>query len=219
VTGHAAPGPPNGRGGGRTTGDAGGDAGGDKAALRARLLAARRALPAGERGRRAAALAAGAVALAAGTGGPVCAYVPVGSEPGDPALVGDLLAAGHEVLLPVVAPAGPLDWARCTGPASLADAAHGLREPTGPRLGPSAIGRARLVLVPALAVDRRGGRLGKGRGHYDRSLPLAAPGTPLVAVVFDEELLDAVPVEPHDRPVTGALTPGGTGEFGNGAGT
>jgi 5-formyltetrahydrofolate cyclo-ligase len=207
VTGHAAPGAPNGRDGG------------GKAALRARLLAARRALPAAERAHRAGALAAGAVALAAGTGGPVCAYLPVGSEPGDPALVDDLLAAGHEVLLPVVAPAGPLDWARCTGAASLTDAAHGLREPTGPRLGPAAIARARLVLVPALAVDRRGGRLGKGRGHYDRSLTLAAPGTPLVAVVFDEELLDAVPVEPHDRPVTGALTPGGTREFGNSTGT
>lgn len=189
-----------------------------KETLRVRLLAARRALPAPERARRAAALTAGALALAVRTGGPVCAYLPVGSEPGDPGLVDALHDAGHDVLLPVVGGRGTLDWARYEGPASLVDAPFRLREPAGPRLGPAAIGRARLVLVPAIAADRRGGRLGKGRGHYDRALALAAAGTPLVAVVGDEELLDAVPVEPHDHPVTAVLTPdGGVTRCGNNA--
>lgn len=181
----------------------------EKTQWRTALVASRRALPAGERAARAAALAAAAVRLAAGTGGPVCAYLPVGSEPGSPEMVAALHEAGHEVLLPVVPPdPGPLDWAAYTGPGSLAAAPLGLREPTGPRLGPDAITRARLVLVPGLAADRRGVRLGRGAGHYDRTLPLAAPDVPIVIVLNDEELVEQLPAEPHDRPVTGALLAG-----------
>jgi len=65
-----------------------------------------------------------------------------------------------------------------------------------------------LVLVPGLAFDPQGRRLGRGGGFYDRSLPLCAPGTRLVAVVRDDEVLDALPAEPHDVRMTHALTPG-----------
>jgi 5-formyltetrahydrofolate cyclo-ligase len=181
----------------------------EKTHWRTALVAARRALPAAERAARAAALAIAAVELAATTGGPVCAYVPVGSEPGSPELVAALHDAGHEVLLPVVPPGrGPLDWAAYTGPSSLAPGPLGLLQPTGPRLGPDAVGRARLVLVPGLAVDRSGVRLGRGAGHYDRTLPLAAADVPIVIVLNDEELVARLPAEPHDRPVTAALLPG-----------
>ena len=108
----------------------------------------------------------------------------------------------------VPATPGPLEWARYDGPDALGPGPIGLREPTGPRLGPAAIGRARLVLVPALAVDRRGVRLGQGAGYYDMSLALATPGVPLVVVVNDEELVDELPSEPHDRRVSAALLPG-----------
>jgi 5-formyltetrahydrofolate cyclo-ligase len=174
---------------------------------RSRLRAAREAVPPQVRAQRAEVLAAGMLELAAGTGGPVCAYLPVGAEPGSAAAVDALRAAGHEVLLPVVPGRGvPLEWARYDG--ELAPGPIGLREPTGPRLGPAAIGRARLVLVPALAADRRGIRLGQGGGYYDRSLPLAAPGTPLVVVLDDGELVPELPAEPHDHPVTAVLQPG-----------
>jgi 5-formyltetrahydrofolate cyclo-ligase len=180
-----------------------------KAQWRARLTAARRALPAQVRAERAQALHQRAVQLATTTGGPVCAYLPIGSEPGSAELPAALLAAGHEVLLPVVpAELGPLDWARYEGPDDLGPGPIGLREPIGPRLGPTGIAQARLVLVPALAVDRRGIRIGKGAGYYDRSLPLAHPGVPLVAVVYDEELVDLLPTEEHDFPVTAVLRPG-----------
>lgn len=181
----------------------------EKNRWRTALVSARRALPADERAARAAALAAAAVDVAATTGGPVCAYLPIGSEPGSPELVAALHRAGHEVLLPVVpAEPGPLDWAAYTGPRSLGEGPLGLREPTGERLGPEAIARARLVLVPGLAVDRRGVRLGRGAGYYDRTLQLAAPDVPIIIVLNDEELVDRLPAEPHDRPVTGALLSG-----------
>ena len=166
-------------------------------------MAARRAVPAEVRAFRDATLTARAVSLV--SRGPVCAYLPVGTEPGGPALV-DALAAQVEVLLPVVpTEPGPLDWARFDG--GLAAGPCGLREPTGRRLGPSAIARAALVLVPALAADRAGGRLGRGGGHYDRTLPLADPATPLVAVLDDDELVDWLPTDAHDWPVTAALLP------------
>jgi 5-formyltetrahydrofolate cyclo-ligase len=111
------------------------------------------------------------------------------------------------VLLPIVVGPAPLDWAYYDGPDSLVPGPFGLSEPAGHRLGPAAIALAGAVLVPALAVDRAGHRVGKGGGHYDRSLPLAEPGTPLVAVVRDEELVAALPAEPHDIPMTAVLTP------------
>jgi 5-formyltetrahydrofolate cyclo-ligase len=180
-----------------------------KWALRRRLVAARRAVPAAVREAEAAALAA--VALP-GLPGTVCAYWPVSGEPGSPELLDNLAHCGCRVLLPLVGPptgaAGSLDWAEYTGAGSLRAGPLGLREPTGPRLGCAAIATAVLVLVPALAVDWHGIRLGRGGGHYDRTLPLATPGTPLVAIVRDDEVLASVPVQPHDVPVTAALTPG-----------
>jgi 5-formyltetrahydrofolate cyclo-ligase len=181
-----------------------------KVTLRTRLLAARRAVPDTVRREEAAALAAHVpsllIALAVPEGAAVCAYLAVGSEPGTTELLEALRARGHRVLLPVVAGAAPLDWAVHTGPEGLRPGPHGLREPSGPRLGPAAVGGAGLVLVPALAVDRSGARLGKGGGHYDRSLPGAV--APLVAVVRDEEFVTGLPREEHDVRMAAVLTPG-----------
>lgn len=178
-----------------------------KAEWRRQIRAARRRLAPEVRTRHAALLTAAALELAAETGGPVCAYLPIGVEPWTPSGVDELRAAGHEVLLPVVAGAhAPLDWARHNG--ALAPGPFGLREPSGPRLGSAAILRVRLVLLPALAVDRRGVRLGQGGGYYDRTLPLVDDDVPVVAVLGDGELVDELPTEPHDHRVTGAILPG-----------
>jgi 5-formyltetrahydrofolate cyclo-ligase len=144
-----------------------------------------------------------------GLSGTVCAYWPVGAEPGSVLMLDALLAAGCRVLLPVVVPgAGPLDWAEyAPGSATLAAGPYGLLEPVGQRLGVAAVASAETVLVPALAVDRRGVRLGRGGGYYDRSLLLAAPEAALVAVVRDSEVVAELPAEPHDVPMTAALTP------------
>jgi 5-formyltetrahydrofolate cyclo-ligase len=180
----------------------------EKAAWRRRIRAARRARDPEVRARHAALLTEAALGLADRLDGPVCAHLPVGVEPWSAAGVEALREAGHEVLLPVVADRGePLDWARYEGPDGLVAGPFGLREPAGTRLGPEAVCRAGLVLLPALAADRSGVRLGQGGGFYDRTLPLVEASVPLVVVLDEGELVDALPAEPHDRRVTAALLP------------
>ncbi|WP_374693976.1 5-formyltetrahydrofolate cyclo-ligase [Gordonia rubripertincta] len=146
--------------------------------------------------------------FSASPGALIAAYVPVGTEPGSIAVLDTLLAGGWDVLLPVVVPGppAPLEWARYSGPASLRTGRFGLLEPIGPTQAPSAVERSDVVLVPALAVDRQGVRLGRGAGYYDRSIA-GVPRERLVAVVYDEELVDQLPAGPFDVPMGWALTP------------
>ena len=181
-----------------------------KLTLRVRLLAARRSLTAGQRAAAAARIQHETLSLVRRRAPTViAAYVPVGSEPGGPELPARLAAAlppGGRLLLPVLLPDGDLDWAGYTG--ELAARTRGLSEPVRPRLGVDAVCRADLVLVPALAVDRRGIRMGRGGGSYDRALArLPEPGPLVVALLHDGEALDEVPAEPHDRPVHAVITP------------
>lgn len=180
-----------------------------KRALRIPLLAARRARPAAD---RSAARDAVAWYLGAELGrrGCVAVYLPLPTEPLDPGLPAQL-ARVMRVLLPVVTGPAPLDWceytdARRPGPL-------GIEEPAGPRLGADAIADADAVLVPALAVAGDGFRLGRGGGHYDRTLALRGRlrgGRPdeLIAPVYDEEFGLDVPHDDLDRPVTAVVTPG-----------
>lgn len=137
----------------------------------------------------------------------VCAYVPVGSEPGSAQMLEDLSDFGARVLLPVVTGEGPLDWGWYAGKESLRPGPYGLREPDGELLGSFALRIADLVLVPALAVDKNGVRLGRGAGHYDRSLADTSSDTHLVAVVRDQEIFEELPTEQHDIRMTAVLTP------------
>ena len=154
--------------------------------------------------------------LVAGGGGCVAAYVSVGGEPPTQALLGALHEVGLTVLLPVLLPDLDLDWAVYDPKAGLVPTAapgrSGLREPPGGCLGVAAVAGAGLVLVPALAVSTRGDRLGQGGGSYDRVLVRVAVAS-TAAVVFDEEVLEAVPAQPHDRRVAMAVTPSGVVRF------
>ncbi|WP_197523216.1 5-formyltetrahydrofolate cyclo-ligase [Actinokineospora pegani] len=173
------------------------------------LLAHRRRVPAATRFSEAmqltAQLTSGRVVRRGQT---LCAYVPIGSEPGSVQMLDEVAEAGVRVLLPIVSGRGPLDWAWYDGREYLRSGPYGLREPIGERLGEMALRIADVVLVPALAVDRSGTRLGRGAGYYDRSLVGAAQDTPLVAVVRDPELFDVLPAEQHDVTMTAVLTPG-----------
>jgi 5-formyltetrahydrofolate cyclo-ligase len=180
--------------------------------MRAAILLARRTLPAQEHDAEAHALIMHLPALIA-DGTTACAYVPVGSEPGSMELIDSLHRRNVRVLLPVARhdTAGvpwPLRWG-VYRPGGLVEGRFGLREPDEPWLESDAVASAAVILVPALAVDRAGVRLGRGAGFYDRSLPLADPAARLVAVVRDDELVVELPAEPHDVRMTHALTPRG----------
>ncbi|MFL6171728.1 MAG: 5-formyltetrahydrofolate cyclo-ligase [Marmoricola sp.] len=136
----------------------------------------------------------------------VAAYVSVGREPGTGVLLDALSAAGKRVVLPLLQPDDDLDWAVYAGPQSLASARRGLLEPVGEPLGPEAVATADVVIVPGLAVDRAGLRLGRGGGSYDRALGRVPVGTFTCVVLNDSELLDHVPAAPHDRRVSAAVT-------------
>jgi 5-formyltetrahydrofolate cyclo-ligase len=183
------------------------DAGVAKSVLRERHLARRRARTVAERESAAAALT---TALLRGLAGAraFAAYVPDEEEPGHGRIPAAFTQLGARVLLPVVPPDGrELAWAVDTG--RLAPGRFGLLEPLGPRLGPTAVGTAEVVVVPALAIARDGVRLGRGGGYYDRALRHARPDAVVVALVFDDELLDELPAEPHDRRVGVVVTPSG----------
>lgn len=177
-----------------------------KAQWRARLLSARAARPAAERAAAARALAdqlLAAPALRAARR--VAAYAPTDGEPGSVAVLDALRERGVEVLLPVALPDRTLDWARYDG--TLVPARWGLVEPPGPRLGAAALAGVDAVLAPGLAVDRRGVRLGRGAGYYDRALAGLA-GLPVAVLLHDGELVEGpLPAEAHDRAVTAAVTP------------
>lgn len=129
----------------------------------------------------------------AGTGTTcVAAFESMPTEPPTEVLIDRLRAAGHQVIVPVLLADKDLSW-RDTE--------------TGADLGPAAIGRASLIVLPALAVDRDGQRLGQGGGSYDRALRRSDPEALRLAVVFEQEVLAAVPAEIHDEPVGAVLTP------------
>ncbi|WFE38312.1 5-formyltetrahydrofolate cyclo-ligase [Micromonospora sp. WMMD998] len=181
--------------------------------LRVALLAARRSLSATRRADAAASVQAELISLVRRMRPTrMTAYVPVASEPGGPDLPEILraaLPADGEVLLPVLRDDLDLDWAAYTGPESLRAAGRGLREPTGSPQGRAVVAGADLVVVPALAVDHRGVRLGRGGGSYDRALARVPATVPTVALLHDGELVPTVPAGPHDRPVRCVITPSG----------
>ncbi|MEU1037330.1 5-formyltetrahydrofolate cyclo-ligase [Streptomyces sp. NPDC005551] len=192
-----------------------------KRKLRQELLSVRRGLTADDVRETAAALAARALELPElAHAGTVAAYVSVGSEPGTPALLDALRARGARVLLPVLLPDNDLDWGEYTGEDTLVRVRHGgrmaLLEPAGERLGPDAVREAEAVLLPGLAVDGRGMRLGRGGGSYDRvlaRLERAGADPALVVLLYDTEVVERVPEEPHDRPVHAVVTPSAVRRF------
>lgn len=135
-------------------------------------------------------------------------YLPFGNEPDTELFIDWALENAIEVLLPISHENGTLTWVRFDG--ETAPGIFGFAEPVGEAVQPIGID---LAVIPALAVDKKGNRLGKGKGYYDRALQEFNPLPPVVAVVHSHELLDQIEIEGHDHPVDAAVTPGGISIF------
>lgn len=148
----------------------------------------------------------------------IAAHVPVDVEPGATSLTPDQLLdalAAIEgmppvrLLLPVCPPGPPaaLQWAEyADGSArgSLEPGKYGLPEPAGPRLDSAAIADAAIIIVPGVAADRSGMRMGRGAGYYDRSLAHATGA--VAAILHPNEVVADVPHDAHDLPVDAVIT-------------
>ncbi|MCL3778737.1 MULTISPECIES: 5-formyltetrahydrofolate cyclo-ligase [unclassified Actinomyces] len=140
--------------------------------------------------------------------GSVAAYVSVSHEPCTRLLLECLHEEGVRVLLPVLGPQLSRSWGYYRGEDDLAERAPGRPpEPSGEVLPAEEVHRVQALIVPALAVDRGGRRLGQGGGWYDRMLPLRAEGAQIFAMVHPDELVAGpLPVEEHDVAVDAVLT-------------
>ena len=119
------------------------------------------------------------------------------SDEVDTALLRDAaLEDGKRVLLPVVV-GDDLELRVYTGAESLRDGAYGIMEPIGECFPVSRYGEVALVVVPGMAFDGEGHRLGRGKGYYDRLLP-RLPRARKVGLCFAFQRLECVPAEPHD---------------------
>jgi 5-formyltetrahydrofolate cyclo-ligase len=134
--------------------------------------------------------------------GTVAAYVSFGTEPATPATLAGWLSRGVRVLLPVVLPDRDLEFRVYDGALVSGRLGMACPPPSAPIVP---LADASVVVVPALACDRRGRRLGRGGGYYDRALPMVAADALTVAVVHPEELWSEVPVEEHDQRVRAVL--------------
>lgn len=117
-------------------------------------------------------------------------------------------------LLPVLldeagAPLGEPRWGLWEAGRALVTLGRPPAQPDGEARGAESLNEADLIIIPALAASADGTRLGQGGGWYDRALTHRSPGVPVVAAIFDDEVLEAgiIPAEPHDVPIDGIVTP------------
>jgi len=186
-----------------------GDLGHEKRALRAELRERRRTLPPSEKANWNAALTKNLVELTSGLGvKSIAAYLSTPDEPSTREFLNWACDSGVRVLLPISRPDGLLDWAPYDGKDEDEDLL-GMPTPTTELLSPLAINDVDLIIVPAASVDNTGMRMGWGRGYFDKTLGSMERCPPVYAVIFDSELVEAVPTEVHDAPVNGVVTPSG----------
>lgn len=151
-------------------------------------------------------------ALASSIGGVTlpALFVPTPLEP-DLSLT---LGAFDRALLPILideagAPYRSPRWALWEAGRALVTRGRPPAQPDGEVLGAESLKEANLIIIPALAASVDGTRLGQGGGWYDRALTHRFPGVPVVAVIFDDEVLDPgeIPTEAHDVPIDAIITP------------
>jgi 5-formyltetrahydrofolate cyclo-ligase len=142
----------------------------------------------------------------------LAAYLSTPDEPPTREFLSWACQRGIRVILPISRADGLLDWAPYDASDEMADI-QGMPAPTSEVLSPMTINDVGLILVPAATVDRSGMRMGWGQGYFDRTLGSMEACPPVYAVIFDEELVDSVPSEVHDKRVNGVVTPSGITRF------
>ncbi len=143
----------------------------------------------------------------------ISCFLSMSTEPGTREFVDRAVARGIRVLLPVTRADGLLDWSVAVEGGDVTEGMFGLPEPVGELLGPIAVNDVDLMIIPAAAVDASGMRMGWGRGYFDKTIGSMEGCPPVYAVIFDSELVDEVPSEVHDQPVSGVVTPSRTVTF------
>jgi 5-formyltetrahydrofolate cyclo-ligase len=184
----------------------------EKRRLRTDLRAVRRALDADALARAARAVATVAEASAALVGArSVLGYVACDGEIDVAPVLAAARARGACIALPRCRVVGGLDVVVVGANAELVRGARGrVAEPSGPAADPATLSTPGLALVPSVALDRRGFRLGRGGGDYDRLLPsLRACGWTIVGVCHAASVVERLPVEAHDVPVDVILSDAG----------
>ena len=134
----------------------------------------------------------------------VATYLSFGTEPATTDFIDSLLDDGIEVLVPKVLPDETLAWFKWDGVSEITSNL-GMKEPDENKLLAVSVEQAELLLIPALAVDRMGNRLGRGKGYFDRELSVLS-GSKVYAVCFEDEFLETLPSEAHDQRVSGVVT-------------
>ena len=135
-------------------------------------------------------------------------FVSFGSEVDTRPMVEETIRRGKTALAPKAVPQSRelipsriIDWE-----SDLMPGYYNIPEPRAGALRPYAPEQIDLLIVPGVAFDLKGNRLGYGGGYYDRFFSLLKPGTPLVALVFDLQIVPAVPIDEWDRPVDCVIT-------------
>ncbi len=128
----------------------------------------------------------------------IAAFIPTPTEPPILGAVREFVGHGLEVSVPVSGADGLLAWIRLELGFSDSWGADAMGMPIPAKGEHTVLDEVDAVLVPAAAVDRDGGRLGWGKGYYDRFLSTLGSDTTVVAVVFDSDIVGNIPVESHD---------------------
>ena len=137
----------------------------------------------------------------------VAAYLPMPGEPPIRPALSEMHRRGIEILVPVVEKKRQLSWVVWSPDMNHPLSSYGIEEPEGTRFGADRFLSADLHLIPALAYDRQGNRLGQGGGFYDTLLAQAdTTSSAYVGVIFETDFQDAVPVDSHDAQLMHVVT-------------
>ena len=117
------------------------------------------------------------------------------------------LQQGKTVVIPRIKPGGAMELCRLRDPdGDLLIGRLGIREPRPDAMQCIECEELDCIVLPGVAFDRQGNRLGRGGGYFDRLLAKVRPGVPRIALAFACQIVDALPVEAHDRPVDVVLS-------------